>query len=73
MLAFELTILYGALSTVAGMILLSLAKSLKGRPYHPDFSDDRIGIFVPCAPDQASGVRELFVTAGSEEVTLHGA
>jgi hypothetical protein len=72
-LAFELTILYGALSTVAGMILLSLAKSLKGRPYHPDFSDDRIGIFVPCAPDQAPGVRELFVTAGSEEVTLHGA
>jgi molybdopterin-containing oxidoreductase family membrane subunit len=72
-LAFELTILYGSLCTVAGMIILSLAKSLKGRPYRPQFSDDRIGIFVPCAADQTSSVRELVAHAGSEEVTVHGA
>ena len=72
-LAFELTILYGAMSTVAGMIILSLAKSLKGRPYHPLFSDDRIGIFVPCAQEQAPAVKALLAHAGSEEVTVHGA
>jgi hypothetical protein len=72
-IAFELTVLYGALCTVAGMLILSLAKSLKGRPYHPSFSDDRIGIFVPCPPDQAPAVRDLLATAGSEEVTVHGA
>jgi Alternative complex III, ActD subunit len=72
-IAFELTILYGALSTVAGMIILSVARSLKGRPYHPRFSDDRIGVFVPCAPEQTSGIRELLGRAGSEEVTVHGA
>ena len=72
-IAFELTVLYGALCTVAGMIILSLAKSLKGRPYHPHFSDDRIGIFVPCPPEQTPVVRELLARAGSEEVTVHGA
>jgi molybdopterin-containing oxidoreductase family membrane subunit len=72
-LAFELTILYGSLCTVAGMIILSLMKSLKGRPYHPSFSDDRIGLFVPCGPDQAPAVRDLLARAGSEEVTVHAA
>jgi hypothetical protein len=72
-IAFELTILYGALSTVAGIIIMSLAKSLKGRPFHPRFTDDRIGIFVPCTPDQSGSVRALLTEAGSEEVTVHGA
>jgi hypothetical protein len=72
-IAFELTILYGALSTVAGIIIMSLVKSLKGRPFHPRFTDDRIGIFVPCTPDQSGSVRALLTEAGSEEVTVHGA
>jgi hypothetical protein len=72
-IAFELTVLYASLCTVAGMIILSVIRSLKGRPYHPAFSDDRIGIFVPCAPDQAPAVRDLLARAGSEEVTVHAA
>ncbi len=72
-LAFELTILYGSLCTVAGMIILSLVKSLKGRPFDPRFSDDLIGLFVPCSADQTPAVRDLLTTAGSEEVTVHGA
>jgi len=71
-IAFELTILYGALSTVAGMIILSLVKSLRGRAYHPRFSDDRIGVFVPCAAEQSGEIRALLTQAGSEEVTVHG-
>lgn len=70
-IAFELTILYGALSTVAGMFILSLKKSLRNRPYHPSFSDDRIGVFVPCPAGQAESVRTLLQQAGSEEVTVH--
>ena len=48
-IGFELTILYGALmhGRSASWCSRSL-KSLKGRPYEPRFSDDRIGIFVPC-------------------------
>lgn len=72
-LAFELTILYGSLCTVAGILIMSLAKNIRGRAYHPRFSDDRIGIFVPCSAEQAGAVRTLLTQAGSEEVTVHGA
>lgn len=72
-IAFELTVLYASLFTVAGMIILSIKGTRKGQPYNPRFSDDRIGIFVPCAPEQTPAVTELLAHAGSEEVTVHGA
>ena len=72
-IAFELTILYGALSTVLGMLLLSLRKSPRGRAFDPRFTDDRIGIFVPCGPDKNDVVRSLLTEAGSEEVSVHAA
>jgi hypothetical protein len=68
-IGFELTILIGALSTVAGIVILSMMKSLKGRPYDPRFSDDRIGIFVPCGADQAAAVERVLADSGSVEVT----
>ncbi len=68
-IGFELTILIGALVTVAGIIILSMMKSLKGRPYSPRFSDDQIGIFVPCRADQAPGVEMLLTQHGSVEVS----
>lgn len=71
-LAFELTILYGALSTVAGMIILAASRSLKGRPFKPEYSDDTIGVFVPCPPDQKTAVRQFLEQVGSEEVSEHG-
>lgn len=66
---FELTILLGALSTVVGMLVLPRLKSTRGRPFHPRFTDDRIGIFVPCAGPQAQAVRGLVTAAGAVEVT----
>jgi hypothetical protein len=71
-LAFELTILYGAMFTVLGIIALSAMKSLKGRPFKPEFTDDRIGVFVPCGADQRGAVRRFLQEVGSEEVTEHG-
>ena len=68
-LGFELTILIGALSTVAGVIILSMLKAPRGRPYHPRFSDDRIGVFVPCGADRAAAVETLLRHHGSVEVT----
>jgi hypothetical protein len=68
-IGFELTILVGALSTVAGLIILSMMKSLKGRPYSPRFSDDQIGVFVPCRTDQAAGIAMLLTQHGSVEVS----
>jgi hypothetical protein len=68
-IGFELTILVGALSTVAGIIILSMMKSLKGRPYSPRFSDDQIGVFVPCRTDQVAGIAMLLTQHGSVEVS----
>lgn len=68
-IGFELTILFGSLFSVAAIFILSMRKSLTGRPYHPRFSDDRIGVFVPCGVDQAGVVEQLFTRHGSVEVS----
>jgi hypothetical protein len=66
---FELTILLGALSTVAGMILLPQRKKTRGRAFHPSFTDDRIGIFIPAQGAQVDAVRRMLNQAGAVEVT----
>jgi Alternative complex III, ActD subunit len=71
-IAFELTILLGALSTVAAVALFSILMGKRGVAYDPRFSDDQIGIFVPSAPDQAGRVEQLLRSAGAVEV-LHEA
>lgn len=65
---FELMVLFGALCTVAGVAFLSLRKPTTGILYDARFSDDRIGIFVPCSPDRANDVETLLKQAGSVEV-----
>lgn len=65
---FELMVLLGALSTVAGVVILSARQSTRGLAYDPKFSDDRIGIFVPCGGEDAKKVERMFREAGSVEV-----
>ena len=65
---FELMVLFGALASVAGVAILSLRKPTTGILYDEHFSDDRIGIFVPCAADRAGEVESLLKQNGSVEV-----
>ncbi|HXW97209.1 MAG TPA: DUF3341 domain-containing protein [Gemmatimonadales bacterium] len=65
---FELMVLIGSLATVAGVIILSARTPTTGMAYDPRFSDDRIGIFVPCTGEEASKVERMFREAGSVEV-----
>ena len=67
-IGFELTILMGALSTVAAVALFSVLMGKRGAPYDPSFSDDRVGIFVPTAPDQLGPIEQLLSSAGAVEV-----
>lgn len=67
-IGFELTILMGALSTVAAVVLFSLLMGKRGVPYDPRFSDDQIGIFVPAPSDQLGPVEQLLRSAGAVEV-----
>lgn len=66
---FELTVLCGALSTVAGLIILSAINARRGAAYDPRFTDDRIGIFIPCRPEEIGDMESLLKSAGAEEVS----
>ncbi len=69
---FEMTILLGALSTVAGLFLAARLPRI-GRPealYHPSFSSDRFGVFAHTVPDHFDAVRTILTESGSEEVLV---
>lgn len=69
---FEVTILLGALSTVAGLFITGRLPRL-GRPeglYHPSFSSNRFGVFVHVAPEHFEEVQTILNDSGSEEVLL---
>ncbi len=72
-IAFELTILLGALATVAAVAFFAVVMGKRGVPYDPRFSDDQIGIFVPAGPDQARQLEQMLRNAGAEEVRHEGA
>ncbi|MEP7325051.1 MAG: DUF3341 domain-containing protein [Gemmatimonadota bacterium] len=69
---FELTVLCGSLMTVAGLAAIIAFMRKKGAAYDGRFTDDRIGLFVPCRAEEFSTVESLLKTAGAEEVR-HGA
>jgi len=67
---FEMTILFGALSTLLGIVFNALfaARRLGTIAYDPRFTNDKFGIFVPCGADRAAAVESLLKNAGAEEV-----
>jgi molybdopterin-containing oxidoreductase family membrane subunit len=67
-IAFELTILFAALMTVAGFLLSSGLPRLRSGPYDPRFSQDRWGVLVTCVADRVPVVRQRLIETGAEEV-----
>ena len=67
---FEMTVLFGALSTILGILFNSAfaARRLGTIQYDPRFTNDRFGVFVPAASDKAARVEALLREAGAEEV-----
>ena len=70
---FELTILLGALSTVAGLFLLARLPHI-GPPeaplYHPSFTAGNFGVFAHVPKDRYDQVQAIFTEAGSQEVLV---
>jgi hypothetical protein len=68
-IAFELTILFGALATVLGLFI---ATRLPHRGvdvlYDPSFSAGRFGIRVEAPPERAADARQIMSGAGAAEV-----
>jgi molybdopterin-containing oxidoreductase family membrane subunit len=71
-IGYESMILLGSLANLFGMLALTRLPELKAAaPWDPRFTEDRIGIWVPCAGEAAAKVRELMRGHGAEEVTIH--
>ena len=67
---FEMTILFGALSTILGIVFNAVfaARRLGTIQWDPRFTNDKFGVFVPAAPDKAGAAEALLKGAGAEEV-----
>ena len=71
-IGYESMILLGALANLMGMLALARLPQLKSKaPYDPRFSLDKIGIWVPCAGDDAARVEKMLRGQGAEEVKVH--
>jgi molybdopterin-containing oxidoreductase family membrane subunit len=69
-IVFELTILFGGLLTLGGMLLNArLPRVHIGPAYNPRFSEDRFGLWVGCDEKEFERVTQLLESAGAEEVT----
>ncbi len=68
-IAFELTVLFGAIATLAGVVFHSW-RTAKPAAFDGRFTDDMIGIFVPCRPDRRNAVKSLMESSGAAEVRL---
>ena len=68
-IAFELTILLGAIGGMVGFLLLSGLPRIvgKGAP-DPRFTNDMTGVMVTCSPEQTARVRSCFEQADVKEI-----
>lgn len=72
-ITFELTILFGGLMTLGGMLLNArLPRVHIGPAYDPRFSEDRFGLWVRCEAKDFDGVTRLLENAGAEEIRRAG-
>ena len=68
-IAFELTVLFGALATLIGVFVLSRLPFTKPIVvYDPEFVAGRFGIRVDAPADRAAEVRQILSGAGAAEV-----
>ena len=65
---FELTILFGALSTLAGLLIFTRLPQIRTGVYDARFSDDHFGIQVNTTEDKLAAVEALLSQSGAKEV-----
>jgi hypothetical protein len=69
---YESMILLGGLANLVGMLALGRLPHIKLKaPYDTRFTEDRIGIWVPCRGEDAKRVEEVMKGHGAEEATIH--
>lgn len=69
---YESMILLGGLTNLLAMLALGRLPHTKSKaPYDPRFTEDRIGIWVPCRGPEAEKVRQMLQGHRAEEVRVH--
>jgi len=72
-IAFELTILLGALSGLVGFLIHARIPRRESIPgYEPDFSNDRFGVVIACDAAECPRLEALLLAAGATKVTALG-
>jgi hypothetical protein len=71
-IGFEMNILFGALATVAGLLIHGfwVHRKRDHGVYQPSFSGDEFGCLVDCAADQVARAQDVLRRAGSAEVRV---
>jgi len=68
-IAFELTILFGAIGTLLGLLVNARFPRLRiGPAFDPRFCQDQFGLFVYCTQEQLETTSNILQTAGAVEV-----
>jgi hypothetical protein len=71
-ISYESMILLAGLTNLLGMMALARIPEIRpAAPYDPRFSEDRIGIWVPCGGDDVQRVESLLRGHAAEEVQVH--
>jgi len=67
---FEMTILFGALSTILGIVFNAVfaARRLGTIQWDPRFTNDKFGVFVPAGAGAVAAAEALLKGSGAEEV-----
>ncbi|MCB1044155.1 MAG: DUF3341 domain-containing protein [Acidobacteria bacterium] len=68
-IAFELTILFGSIFTIMGIINHARMFRKRTLPYDDRFTEDKFGIFVPCGEGDYDSVSSTMRDRGAEEVS----
>ncbi len=72
-ITFELTILFGGLLTLGGMLLSARLPRVSAVPaYQPRFSEDEFGLWVHCMDKDRENVIALLKKAGAEDIVAAG-
>jgi Protein of unknown function (DUF3341) len=70
-IGYECTILFGALATLAAILLLcGLPNILRKVGYDPRFTYDKFGVVVGCEANQIDEVKKKLLDAGADEVQV---
>ena len=71
-IGYESMILLGSLANLIGMLALARLPQLRSRaPYDPRFTEDRIGVWVPCGDEDALRVEKMMRGQGAAVVHRH--